>query len=153
VETAQQMFEAVEAALPAEAAIFAAAVADWRSESESASKIKKQAERTPTLKLTENPDILSSVAHLTSGRPRLVVGFAAETDDVVANAQAKRMKKGCDWIVANDVSAESGVMGGDTNTVHLVTPSAVESWPPQAKDQVARTLVEHIAVALDGDKR
>jgi phosphopantothenoylcysteine decarboxylase / phosphopantothenate---cysteine ligase len=153
VETAQQMFEAVEAALPAEAAIFAAAVADWRSESESASKIKKQAERTPTLKLTENPDILSSVAHLTSGRPRLVVGFAAETDDVVANAQAKRMKKGCDWIVANDVSAESGVMGGDMNTVHLVTASGVESWPPQAKDQVARTLVERIAVALDGDRR
>jgi phosphopantothenoylcysteine decarboxylase/phosphopantothenate--cysteine ligase len=153
VETAQQMLEAVDAALPADAAIFAAAVADWRSESASASKIKKQPGRTPTLKLTENPDILSSVAHRTSGRPRLVVGFAAETDDVVANAQAKRMKKGCDWIVANDVSAESGVMGGDTNTVHLVTASGVESWPPQGKDQVARTLVECIAVALDGDKR
>jgi phosphopantothenoylcysteine decarboxylase / phosphopantothenate---cysteine ligase len=153
VETAQQMLEAVDAALPADAAIFAAAVADWRSESASASKIKKQPGRTPTLKLTENPDILSSVAHRTSGRPRLVVGFAAETDDVVANAQAKRMKKGCDWIVANDVSAESSVMGGDTNTVHLVTASGVESWPPQGKDQVARTLVERIAVALDGDKR
>jgi phosphopantothenoylcysteine decarboxylase/phosphopantothenate--cysteine ligase len=153
VETAQQMFEAVEAALPTEAAIFAAAVADWRSESESASKIKKQGGRTPTLKLTENPDILSSVAHRTSGRPRLVVGFAAETDDVVANAQAKRMKKGCDWIVANDVSAESGVMGGDINTVHLVTAGGVESWPPQTKDQVARTLVERIAVALDGGRR
>ena len=106
-----------------------------------------------TLKLTENPDILSSVAHRTSGRPRLVVGFAAETHDVVANAQAKRMKKGCDWIVANDVSAKSGVMGGDTNTVHLVTASGVESWPPQAKDLVARTLVERIAVALDGRER
>jgi phosphopantothenoylcysteine decarboxylase/phosphopantothenate--cysteine ligase len=153
VEAAQQMLEAVDAALPADAAIFAAAVADWRSESESASKIKKQPGRTPTLKLTENPDILSSVAHRTSGRPRLVVGFAAETDDVVANAQAKRMKKGCDWIVANDVSAESGVMGGDTNTVHLVTASGVESWPPQGKDQVARTLVERIAVALDGGKQ
>jgi phosphopantothenoylcysteine decarboxylase / phosphopantothenate---cysteine ligase len=153
VETAQQMLEAVDTALPADAAIFAAAVADWRSESESVSKIKKQPGRMPTLKLTENPDILSSVAHRTSGRPRLVVGFAAETDDVVANAQAKRMKKGCDWIVANDVSAESGVMGGDTNTVHLVTASGVESWPPQGKDQVARTLVERIAAALDGDKR
>src|SRR5262249_17946195 len=140
VETAQQMFEAVEAALPADGAIFTAAVADWRSEIKSASKIRKQPGRTPSLKLTENPDILSSVAHRTSGRPRLVVGFAAETDDVIANAQAKRIKKGCDWIVANDVSAESGVMGGDMNTVHLVTGSGVESWPPQAKDQVARRL-------------
>ena len=153
VETAQQMFEAVDAALPADAAIFAAAVADWRSESESESKIKKQPGRTPTLKLTENPDILSSVAHRTSGRPRLVVGFAAETDDVVANAQAKRMKKGCDWIVANDVSAESGVMGGDTNTVHLVTASGVESWPPQSKQDVARALVLRIAETLAGTRR
>jgi len=128
-------------------------VADWRSESESARKIKKQPGRTPTLKLTENPDILSSVAHRTSGRPRLVVGFAAETDDVIANAQAKRIKKGCDWIVANDVSAESGVMGGDMNSVHLVTGSGVESWPPQGKDQVARALIERIATALDEAKR
>jgi len=153
VETARQMFEAVEAALPADAAIFAAAVADWRSESASAIKIKKQPGRTPTLKLAENPDILSSVAHRTSGRPRLVVGFAAETDDVIANAQAKRMKKGCDWIVANDVSAESGVMGGDMNSVHLVTGSGVESWPPQIKDLVAQKLIERIAAALDGAKR
>jgi len=153
VETAQQMFEAAEAALPADAAIFAAAVADWRSESESESKIKKQPGRTPTLKLTENPDILSSVAHRTSGRPRLVVGFAAETGDVIANAQAKRIKKGCDWIVANDVSAEGGVMGGDMNSVHLVTGSGVESWPPQAKDQVARRLIERIAAALGEAKR
>jgi phosphopantothenoylcysteine decarboxylase/phosphopantothenate--cysteine ligase len=153
VETARQMFEAVEAALPADVAIFAAAVADWRSDSESASKIKKQPGRTPTLALTENPDILSSVAHLTSGRPRLVIGFAAETDDVIANAQVKRRKKGCDWILANDVSAESGVMGGDTNTVHLVTASGVESWPPLAKDEVARALIEHIAAALDGRQR
>jgi len=153
VETARQMFEAVEAALPADVGIFAAAVADWRSDSESASKIKKQPGRTPTLALTENPDILSSIAHRTSGRPRLVIGFAAETDDVIANAQAKRRKKGCDWILANDVSAESGVMGGDTNTVHLVTASGVESWPPLAKDEVARSLIEHIAVALDGRQR
>jgi phosphopantothenoylcysteine decarboxylase/phosphopantothenate--cysteine ligase len=153
VETARQMFEAVEAALPADAAIFAAAVADWRSDGASASKIKKQPGQTPTLKLTENPDILSSVAHRTSGRPRLVIGFAAETDDVIANARAKRIKKGCDWIVANDVSAESGVMGGDMNTVHLVTASGVESWPPQAKDQVARTLIERVTAALGGAKR
>ena len=153
VETAQQMFDAVEAALPADAAVFAAAVADWRSESASESKIKKQPGRTPTLKLTENPDILSGVAHRTSGRPRLVVGFAAETDDVIANARAKRIKKGCDWIVANDVSAQSGVMGGDINTVHLVTASGVESWPAQAKEQVACRLVERIAAALDGATR
>ena len=153
VETAQQMFDAVEAALPADAAIFAAAVADWRSDSASGRKIKKQPGRTPTLNLMENPDILSSVAHRTSGRPRLVVGFAAETDHVIANAQAKRIKKGCDWILANDVSAESGVMGGDMNTVHLVTASGVESWPPQAKDQVARTLIERVTAALDGAKR
>ncbi len=153
VETAQQMFAAVEAALPADVAIFAAAVADWRSESESASKIKKQPGHTPTLKLTENPDILSSIAHRTSERPRLVVGFAAETDDVIANARAKRIKKGCDWIVANDVSAATGVMGGDMNAVHLVTASGVESWPPQAKDQVARALIARIAAALDGAKR
>jgi phosphopantothenoylcysteine decarboxylase/phosphopantothenate--cysteine ligase len=153
VETARQMLEAVEAALPADAGIFAAAVADWRSESASASKIKKQPGGTPTLKLAENPDILSSVAHRTSGRPRLVVGFAAETDDVIANAQAKRMKKGCDWIVANDVSAESGVMGGDMNSVHLVTGNGVESWPPQTKDLVAQKLIERVAAALDGAKR
>jgi phosphopantothenoylcysteine decarboxylase/phosphopantothenate--cysteine ligase len=153
VETARQMLEAVEAALPADAGIFAAAVADWRSESASASKIKKQPGGTPTLKLAENPDILSSVAHRTSGRPRLLVGFAAETDDVIANAQAKRMKKGCDWIVANDVSAESGVMGGDMNSVHLVTGNGVESWPPQTKDLVAQKLIERVAAALDGAKR
>jgi phosphopantothenoylcysteine decarboxylase / phosphopantothenate---cysteine ligase len=150
VETARQMFEAVEAALPADAAVFAAAVADWRSDSASASKIKKQPGKTPTLQLTENPDILSSVAHRTSGRPPLVIGFAAETDDVIANARAKRSKKGCDWILANDVSADSGVMGGDMNTVHLVTVSGVESWPRQTKDQVARTLIERVAAALDG---
>jgi phosphopantothenoylcysteine decarboxylase/phosphopantothenate--cysteine ligase len=150
VETAQQMAQAVEAALPAAAAIFAAAVADWRTDSTSARKIKKQPGQTPTLTLTENPDILSSIAHRTSGRPRLVIGFAAETDNVIANAEAKRIKKGCDWIIANDVSAESGVMGGNINTVHLVTASGVESWPPQGKDEVARSLVERIAAALDG---
>jgi phosphopantothenoylcysteine decarboxylase / phosphopantothenate---cysteine ligase len=152
VETAQQMLDAVQAALPADVAIFAAAVADWRSDGASASKIKKQPGQTPTLKLTESPDILSSVAHRASGRPRLVIGFAAETDNVIANARAKRIGKGCDWIVANDVSAASGVMGGDMNTVHLITASGVESWPPQAKEQVARALIERMAAALDGPK-
>jgi len=153
VETARQMFEAVEKALPTDVAIFAAAVADWRAENQSASKIKKRTGGTPTLKLTENPDILSSVAHRKTARPHLVIGFAAETDDVVANAQAKLTQKGCDWIVANDVSPESGIMGGNSNTVHLVTASGVESWPPQAKDRVAHLLIERIAAALDGAER
>jgi phosphopantothenoylcysteine decarboxylase / phosphopantothenate---cysteine ligase len=152
VETAQQMLDAVQAALPADVAIFAAAVADWRSDGASASKIKKQPGQTPTLKLTENPDILSSVAHRASGRPRLVIGFAAETDNVIANARAKRASKGCDWIVANDVSAAGGVMGGDMNTVHLITENGVESWPSQAKEQVARALIDRMAAALDGSK-
>ena len=121
VETAQQMLDAVEQALPADVAVFAAAVADWRPERPSDSKIKKQAGGTPTLALVENPDILSTIAHRKSGRPRLVIGFAAETDDVIANAKAKLAKKGCDWILANDVSPETGIMGGDANTIHLVT--------------------------------
>ena len=150
VETARQMLQAVETALPADAAIFAAAVADWRTESVSGRKIKKQQGRVPELALIENPDIMSTIAHRKSDRPRLVIGFAAETDDIVANARTKLAKKGCDWIVANDVSPESGVMGGDINTVHLVTASGVESWPPQGKDAVARMLVERIAAALRG---
>jgi phosphopantothenoylcysteine decarboxylase/phosphopantothenate--cysteine ligase len=153
IETARQMCETVEKSLPADVAIFAAAVADWRAENPSASKIKKEPDRTPHLALTENPDILSSVAHRKSGRPRLVIGFAAETDEVVANARAKLARKGCDWIVANDVSPASGVMGGDINTVHLVTAESVESWPPQGKDEVARKLVARIAAALDGAAR
>jgi len=153
VETARQMLQAVEKALPADAAIFAAAVADWRTESASSRKIKKQQDQVPTLRLIENPDILSTIAHRKSGRPHLVIGFAAETDDVIANARAKLAKKNCDWIVANDVSPESGVMGGETNTVHLVTASGVESWPTQVKDEVARMLVERVAAALDGAER
>jgi phosphopantothenoylcysteine decarboxylase/phosphopantothenate--cysteine ligase len=152
VETAQQMLEAVETALPADAAIFAAAVADWRTDRPSDSKIKKQPGQTPTLTLTENPDILSTIAHLRSNRPRLVVGFAAETNDIIANARAKLAKKGCDWIVANDVSPATGIMGGDTNTVHLVTASGVEDWPPQSKDDVARSLIERIVTALAENK-
>ncbi len=153
VETAQQMLRAVEQALPADAAVFAAAVADWRIAQASDSKIKKQAGRTPTLSLAENPDILSTIAHRKAGRPRLVIGFAAETDDVIANAKAKLARKGCDWILANDVSPSTGIMGGDVNKIDLITASGVESWPPQSKDDVARALIERIAAALAEDKR
>jgi phosphopantothenoylcysteine decarboxylase/phosphopantothenate--cysteine ligase len=149
IETAQQMLDAVTKALPADVAIFAAAVADWRSERPSTNKIKKQHGQTPTLKLVENPDILSAIAHRKADRPRLVIGFAAETDDVIANAQAKLAKKGCDWIVANDVSPATGIMGGDTNTVHLISARGTEDWPPQSKDDVARRLVERVAAALE----
>jgi len=147
VETARQMLGAVEKVLPADIAIFAAAVADWRPERVSSGKIKKQPGQSPTLALVENPDILSTIAHRKTGRPRLVVGFAAETDDVIANAKAKLVKKGCDWILANDVSPETGIMGGDENTVHLVTADGVESWPPQSKDAVAQALIARIAAS------
>ena len=153
IETAQQMLEAVEQALPADVAIFSAAVADWRADRQSDSKIKKQPGKLPTLTLTENPDILSTIAHLGSNRPHLVIGFAAETDDLIANAKAKLAKKGCDWIVANDVSPATGIMGGDTNTVHLITANGVEDWPPQSKDQVARSLIERVVAALAKDKQ
>ncbi len=152
VETAQQMLAAVEKALPVEVAIFAAAVADWRPQHVSDRKIKKQQGRTPTLELTENPDILATIAHRRSGRPRLVIGFAAETNDLIANAKAKLAKKGCDWILANDVSPGTGIMGGDANTVHLVTAATTASWPPQSKEDVARMLIERIAAAMTGDK-
>jgi phosphopantothenoylcysteine decarboxylase/phosphopantothenate--cysteine ligase len=148
IETAQQMLEAVENALPVDVAVFAAAVADWRPRSVSAGKIKKQRGGPPALELIENPDILATIAHRKSGRPKLVIGFAAETDDVLVNAQAKLVKKGCDWLVANDVSPATGIMGGDFNTVSLVTHAGVESWPPQSKADVARTLVARIAAAL-----
>ncbi len=152
IETARQMLAAVERALPVDVAVFAAAVADWRPQQMSQSKIKKHG-RPPTIELVENPDILSTIAHRKSGRPRLVVGFAAETDQVVANAKAKLAKKGCDWILANDVSPQTGIMGGDSNTIHVVTADGVESWPPQSKDAVARALVERIAVTLKEAKR
>lgn len=153
VETARQMLDAVEKALPADVAVFAAAVADWRVERASGSKIKKQKGCQQQLGLIENPDILATVAHRKSGRPSLVIGFAAETDDVIANAKAKLRRKGCDWILANDVSPETGIMGGDSNTVHLVTAAGVESWPPQSKDDVAKTLIDRIAGALTDAKR
>lgn len=148
VESAQQMLDAVENALPADCAIFAAAVADWRVADAKSEKIKKTKAGMPALSLVENPDILATVAHRKSGRPRLVVGFAAETENLIANAKDKLKRKGCDWIVANDVSLESGVMGGDSNKVHIVTTGGVEDWPPQSKDDVARTLVGRIATSL-----
>jgi len=147
VETAQEMFDAVEAALPADVAVFAAAVADWRVADRHSHKIKKDG-TAPTFTLTENPDILASIARRTTNRPQLVIGFAAETDDVIANAKAKRIRKRSDWIVANDVSPHTRVMGGDENSVHLVTPEGVESWPRQSKDEVARILVARIAAHL-----
>jgi phosphopantothenoylcysteine decarboxylase/phosphopantothenate--cysteine ligase len=153
VETAQQMLEAVEKALPVDVAVFAAAVADWRPQHASAGKIKKQGGRTPTLELVENPDILATVAHRKAGRPSLVIGFAAETDDVLANAKAKLAKKGSDWILANDVSPATGIMGGDNNTVHLVSAAGVEAWPPQSKESVAHMLIERIGAELRKEKR
>jgi phosphopantothenoylcysteine decarboxylase / phosphopantothenate---cysteine ligase len=153
VASAQDMLAAVTKALPADVAVFAAAVADWRPARPHANKIKKGAGGAPKLALTENPDILATVAHDPSRRPRLVIGFAAETDRIIEHAKAKLARKGCDWILANDVSAESGVMGGDRNTVHLVTAQGVESWPPQSKEDVARALTARIAETLVGAKR
>jgi phosphopantothenoylcysteine decarboxylase/phosphopantothenate--cysteine ligase len=153
VETARDMFEAVEKALPADCAVFAAAVADWRIAAPGREKIKKAKGGAPALALVENPDILATVAHRQTKRPQLVIGFAAETENLLANATAKRTRKGCDWIVANDVSPATGVMGGDVNSVHLVTAEGIESWPPQSKDEVARALVTRIAATLQGGSR
>jgi phosphopantothenoylcysteine decarboxylase/phosphopantothenate--cysteine ligase len=151
VETAQEMLDAVEQALPADCAIFAAAVADWRLAAPGREKMKKQKGKVPTLMLVENPDILTTVSRNDRKRPRLVIGFAAETQNVVANARAKLDAKGCDWIVANDVSPQTGIMGGDFNTVHLVTRERIESWPPQSKDEVARALIARIISSLAGE--
>jgi len=148
VETAREMLQAVEDALPADVAIFAAAVADWRVEAPKKQKIKKSGRGAPEFDLVENPDILSTIAHNKTRRPTLVIGFAAETEKVIENAKAKLGRKGCDWIVANDVSPASGVMGGDINTVHIVTRAKTESLPPQSKEDVAVALVSRIAVAL-----
>jgi phosphopantothenoylcysteine decarboxylase/phosphopantothenate--cysteine ligase len=149
VDTAAEMLAAVEAALPADAAVFAAAVADWRVENAADRKIKKTADGAiPALAFGENPDILARVAQMGSGRPRLVVGFAAETDDVERNATEKRARKGCDWIVANDVSPGTGIMGGTENAVTLITAAGAETWPRLAKDETARRLAARIAEAL-----
>ena len=148
VQTAQQMLEAVQNALPADAAVFAAAVADWHVSNASSGKLKKTKDGLPELSFAENPDILHSVARMKKGRPALVIGFAAETDDVIANATAKLKRKGCDWIVANDVSPETGIMGGSENAVTLITDKDAEGWPRMGKAQVAIKLAERIAQAL-----
>jgi phosphopantothenoylcysteine decarboxylase/phosphopantothenate--cysteine ligase len=151
VESAQDMFDAVKANLDVSCAIFAAAVADWRVENVSVSKIKKQNGALPELSLSENPDILAHVAQLgTNARPPLVIGFAAETDDVIENATAKRARKGCDWIVANDVSPETGIMGGRENQVILVTEQGADQWPRLSKGEVAAKLADRIADQILG---
>ncbi|NWG91819.1 MAG: bifunctional phosphopantothenoylcysteine decarboxylase/phosphopantothenate--cysteine ligase CoaBC [Parvularculaceae bacterium] len=149
VESARQMLAAVETALPADCAVMCAAVADYRPEIETEHKIKKERGGLKNIPLAENPDILKTVAALKGGRPRLVVGFAAETDDVVNHARAKRLRKGCDWIIANDVSAGAHcAMGGDVNAVTLITPEREERWPELDKREVARRLAGRIAEAL-----
>jgi phosphopantothenoylcysteine decarboxylase/phosphopantothenate--cysteine ligase len=149
VESARDMLRQVEAALPADIAIFAAAVADWRVANEGEQKLKKTSAGMPPLQLVENPDILATIARLKNRRPPLVIGFAAETEHLIDNAKAKFARKGCDWIVANDVSPATGVMGGDRNTVHLLTRDGadihVDSWPVMSKEEVATALVARIA--------
>lgn len=150
VETARQMLDAVQAALPADIAVMTAAVADWRVASEGDRKIKKDGSgRPPVLELVENPDILATVGHDAALRPRLLVGFAAETNDLIANAGAKLARKGADVIVANDVSAQTGIMGGAFNAVHLVTRAGVEDWPRAPKEAVAARLVARFADWLE----
>jgi phosphopantothenoylcysteine decarboxylase/phosphopantothenate--cysteine ligase len=159
VESARDMLHKVEAALPVDIAIFAAAVADWRVASEGEQKIKKTSAGMPPLQLVENPDILATVSRMPANRPTLVIGFAAETEHLIDNAKAKIARKGCDWIVANDVSPATGVMGGDRNTVHLLsrdpdrtnTDIKIESWPVMTKDEVATALVARVAKAV-GDQ-
>lgn len=148
VQSAAEMLSAVEAALPVDAGVFAAAVADWRVASSSESKIKKKNGKMPVLEFAENPDILAQVSQMKMGRPALIVGFAAETDDVIANATAKRLRKGCDWIVANDVSPATGIMGGSENDVTLISKDGSEDWPRMGKQAVAERLALKIAKAL-----
>jgi phosphopantothenoylcysteine decarboxylase / phosphopantothenate---cysteine ligase len=157
VESAREMLHRVEAALPADIAIFAAAVADWRVANEGEQKLKKSAAGMPPLQLVENPDILATISKRHDKRPPLVIGFAAETENLIDNAKTKLARKGCDWIVANDVSPATGVMGGDRNTVHLLsrdgsetaTDVKIESWPTMTKEQVATALVARIAQTVE----
>ena len=150
VQSALEMEAAVQAALPVDAGVFAAAVADWRVASASDRKLKKSKDGLPVLEFAENPDILKTVSRMTDGRPPLVVGFAAETNDVVENATAKRRRKGCDWIVANDVSPATGIMGGQENAVILISDQGAEEWPRMGKAEVATRLAARIATALKG---
>lgn len=148
VETAREMLAACEAALPADVAVMAAAVADWRPETPANQKLKKLAEAEPQIRLAENPDILATLGHAGARRPRLLIGFAAETENVIAHAKDKLSRKGCDWIIANDVSPALGVMGGENNTVHLVRAEGEEHWPHMSKGDVATRLADRIAAAL-----
>jgi phosphopantothenoylcysteine decarboxylase/phosphopantothenate--cysteine ligase len=153
VESARDMLAACEAALPLDVAVCAAAVADWRVANEAGQKLKKQdGKPLPTLSLTENPDILATLSQRKSGRPRLVIGFAAETEKLLENAKAKRARKGCDWILANDVSPGTGTFGGARNTVHLLAGESFEDWPTASKEDVAERLAHRIATALNGKK-
>ena len=147
VQTAAEMHAAVHAALPADIAVFASAVADWRASKSPRNKIKKTGDAPPTLKLMENKDILKSVGTLKSNRPPLVIGFAAETSNLIANAKKKRKAKKADWIVANDVSEDSNVMGSDHNQVHLITEAGADRWTRMSKREVARKLMKHAAGA------
>jgi phosphopantothenoylcysteine decarboxylase / phosphopantothenate---cysteine ligase len=148
VESARDMLAAVEDALPVDVAVFAAAVADWRVAEASVQKLKKGGDGAPQFALVENPDILAAIARRSKERPRLVIGFAAETEHVIDNARRKLDRKGCDWIVANDVSTATGIMGGDRNAVHLVTRAGVESWPNETKQEVADKLIARVAASL-----
>ncbi len=148
VETAHEMLAATLAALPADIAICAAAVADWRAADEAPQKLKRQNQAETSLKLTQNPDILATIARPGPKRPRLVIGFAAETENLIENATAKRRSKGADWIVANDVWPGTGAMGGDSTQIHLVTAAGVEDWPPLSKDETAARLLARAADAL-----
>jgi phosphopantothenoylcysteine decarboxylase/phosphopantothenate--cysteine ligase len=147
VETAQEMLAACEGEMPADIAIFTAAVADWRVADVATDKLKKSTGKPPALSLAENPDILATIAR-GSPRPEIVVGFAAETERVTENAMEKLRRKGCDLILANDVSTGSGVFGGDRNKVHLISASGTESWPEMDKDEVGRRLMERLAHML-----
>ncbi|MGB0570923.1 MAG: bifunctional phosphopantothenoylcysteine decarboxylase/phosphopantothenate--cysteine ligase CoaBC [Alphaproteobacteria bacterium] len=149
VESARDMLAACEAALPAHVAVCAAAVADWRVAKAADEKLKKNGSGPPALEMAENPDILASLASATNTRPGLVIGFAAETKTVVEHARAKRDRKGCDWILANDVSPETGTFGGDENTIHLVSADGVEDWPRMSKTDVANRLADRIAENLE----
>ena len=148
IETAAEMLAACEAALPVDVAVMAAAVADWRIDGATRHKLKKDGGGPPLLRLSENPDILARIAQRSNDRPTLVVGFAAETDDIVENARSKLARKRCDWILANDVSPESGTFGGDRNTIHLVEATGVENWPVMTKREVALRLADRIAGSL-----
>ena len=154
VESAREMLHRVEAALPADIAVFAAAVADWRVVNAGEQKLKKTSAGMPPLQLVENPDILATISKLQDRRPNLVIGFAAETENLIDNAKAKLACKGCDWIVANDVSPATGTMGGDRNTVHLLTRDGdgdgiqIESWPAMTKEQVAAALMARVATTV-----